>query len=148
MKPINSVSVLLLLCAGVANAGNYVWTEAGEIEGRVVGSVEEFLGMPYAKPPVGELRWHPPVAVEHWDGVLHATAPGNPCPQLPAPGHGGDSSINEDCLYLNIYRPASPADGLLPVLFWILGGSNRYGTGSDYDPSEMVEKTGILVVTI
>lgn len=127
----------------------FVWTDLGFIRGQTDGVVDQFLGVPYAAPPIGDLRWKAPADAPRWTGVLDATKFGSPCVQA-GPAIGGQAIVgSEDCLYLNVYRPAAarPRD-LLPVLMFIHGGSNQKGAGSDYDPSQMVAKTGIIVVTI
>src|ERR1700727_572112 len=77
-------------------------TQDGLLEGLRAGDVEEFLGVPYAAPPVGELRWQPPAPHDSWSTPLQATAFGSPCPQ---DASLGTPSTNEDCLSLNIFRP-------------------------------------------
>lgn len=102
-------------------------------------SIEQFLGIPYAKPPE---RWENPVPVFPWQ-TLNASSFGSRCTQDDGQfGWVGD----EDCLYLNIYRPTGNKNGI-PVMIYIHGGSWLRGAGSDYDPSLLVKK-GIIVVTI
>lgn len=97
--------------------------------------VNQWLGIPYAEPPVGELRWHDPVALAPWQGVLQATAVGNICPQTPnplrIPGAAEAAAQSEDCLTLNIWAPAADPDGLLPVLVYIHGGAFTHGSSTD-----------------
>src|SRR5439155_19948229 len=79
-----------------------VMTTEGPVQGFVKNGVNLFLGIPYAAPPVGELRWRPPQPPEKWKGVLDATAYANTCPQVTTLGvFAGPTSITEDCLYLN-----------------------------------------------
>ena len=108
------------------------------------GDIAEFLGIPYAAAPVGNLRWMPPQPFGRWQGVLDASAFGSQCTQ---PGGVG----TENCLFLNIYVPikknASKKDRRPPVMFWIHGGGLTAGAGSDYDPTPLVEQ-GVIVVTI
>jgi para-nitrobenzyl esterase len=120
-------------------------TDSGPLKGIIDGNITEFLGIPYAAPPVGSMRWLPPQPYGRWHGVLHASAFGSQCTQ---PGGVG----SEDCLFLNIYVPnfkknASKKGGALPVMFWIHGGGLTTGAGSDYDPTPLVEQ-GVIVVTI
>ncbi len=122
--------------------GAVVQTADASVRGLTAGNVEQFLGIPYAEPPVGPLRFRPPVPLP-LAGALDATAFGAKCLQGTAPD--GD----ESCLFLNVYRPANvDASEGLPVLFWIHGGSFTTGAGSEYDPRRLVETNEILVVTI
>jgi para-nitrobenzyl esterase len=119
-------------------------TQSGPLKGIIDGNITEFLGIPYAAPPVGSLRWTPPQPFGRWHGVLDASTFGNVCTQ------GGRGS--EDCLFLNIYVPnfkknAHKNGGALPVMFWIHGGGLTGGAGSDYDPTPLVN-AGVIVVTI
>ena len=146
-----AVAVAQSLAAAHGNARHdsasteLVSTDRGGLRGKVVGSVEQFLGVPYAAPPTGDRRWTAPAPAPRWTGVRDATERSNSCLQA------NDSTLptNEDCLYLNVYRPAHmhPVHSL-PVLVWIHGGSNKNGAGNLYDPSEWVSKTGIIVVTL
>jgi para-nitrobenzyl esterase len=105
------------------------------------GRVDQFLGIPYAAPPVGDLRWKAPADGPSWSSVRDAVRAGSQCVQ----SSGGD----EDCLYLNVYRPFGTARGQkLPVLIFVHGGGNQQGSGYLYDPSDLVAKTQIIVVTI
>ena len=144
-------------CAASLNAQDgpkpvteFVWSERGFIRGQSDGKVDQFLGIPYAAPPVGELRWKAPVQPQGWSGIRDATVSGSPCTQLTNAKGGGQVVMgSEDCLYLNVYRPAGARPWqLLPVLVFVYGGLNHRGAGTDYDPSAMVAKTGIVVVTI
>jgi para-nitrobenzyl esterase len=116
-------------------------TTSGPLKGIVNGNITEFLGIPYAAPPVGDLRWTPPQPFGRWHGVLNASSFGNVCTQ------GGRGA--EDCLFLNIYVPNFKKNQTagLPVMFWIHGGGLVSGAGSDYDPTPLVEQ-GVIVVTI
>jgi para-nitrobenzyl esterase len=118
-------------------------TESGPLKGFINGNITEFLGIPYAAPPVGNLRWMPPQSFGRWHGVLDASSFGNVCTQ------GGRGS--EDCLFLNIYAPNFKKNGnkhgAMPVMFWIHGGGLTAGAGSDYDPTPLVNQ-GVIVVTI
>jgi para-nitrobenzyl esterase len=119
-------------------------TESGPLKGVVTPQVNEYLGIPYAAPPVGALRWVPPRPFGRWHGVFSATQFGNECPQT----GGGD----ENCLFLNIYTPnlkknRDKHDGLA-VMVWIHGGGLTSGAGSEFDPTPLVESGGVIVVTI
>jgi para-nitrobenzyl esterase len=127
----------------------FVRSERGSVRGQTNGVVDKFLGIPYAAPPVGELRWRPPVPHDPWYGLRDATQAENECTQLKAVSARGDAVVgSEDCLYLNVYRPANTRrTELLPVLIVIHGGLNHRDSGNDYDPSAMVAKGSIIVVT-
>ncbi|MBF0551107.1 MAG: carboxylesterase family protein [Deltaproteobacteria bacterium] len=103
-----------------------------------------YKGLPYAAPPVGDLRWKPPQPAKEWTEVRKFTQFGPVCPQ---PDH--DGQMNEDCLYLNIWTPAKSTTEKLPVMVWIHGGAFVAGSGSDeiYD-GEALSKKGVVVVTI
>ncbi|XP_049779487.1 venom carboxylesterase-6-like [Schistocerca cancellata] len=106
-------------------------------------SYTAFLGIPYAEPPTGELRFQAPGPAAAWEGVLNATQCGSDCVQSTGTGC-------EDCLYLNVYVPGTPAEAAaLPALFWIHGGGCGSGSGSDqqYGP-DFIVSYGVILVTI
>src|SRR5579871_1690252 len=105
--------------------------------------VNAFLGIRYAQPPVGTLRWRPPQAPNPGQGSIVAGAFGHTCTQ------GRTATDSEDCLFLNVYTPSSAnKHSRLPVFVWIHGGALVNGAGSDYDPEVMVANNNIIVVTI
>lgn len=122
-----------------------VKTRAGAVRGTVDGNVRVFLGIPYAAPPVGNLRWQPPQAHASWTDTLEASRAGNSCTQMSF-RHGGPEG-SEDCLYLNIYTP-KPAGTRLPVMVWIHGGTFISGTGATYNGSKLAAMGNLIVVTI
>jgi para-nitrobenzyl esterase len=105
-----------------------VGVESGQVQGVVDDGVVSYKGIPFAAPPVGDLRWRPPQPPARWTGVRQATEFGADCMQgrfgpPPAPGAPPARAPSEDCLYLNVWRPASAASGAkLPVMVWIYGG--------------------------
>jgi para-nitrobenzyl esterase len=125
--------------------GLTVTTAAGALRGKAAGAVDEFLGIPYAAPPVGSLRWRPPQPAAPWAGVRDATRFAPHCPQPPSAF--GVASTSENCLYLNVYTPAGARNRDLPVLVWIHGGAFLAGESNDYDPAALVRR-GVIVVTI
>jgi para-nitrobenzyl esterase len=150
-----SVAVVQLFWAAQATAkvdNLVVSTHAGKVKGllRPSGGAE-FLGIPYAQAPVGELRWREPLPVKPWTGIREATGFGAPCAQ-PILGewnkHESETS-KEDCLFLNVITPAWPARNRLPVMVWIHGGVNTGGSGSSslYKDGTLVQH-GVILVTI
>ncbi|MER5645722.1 carboxylesterase family protein [Streptosporangium sp. NPDC002524] len=128
--------------------GTTVRTDAGWVKGAETGGQRLFQGIPYAAPPVGELRWRSPRAVAPWQGVRDATAPGSRCAQT-ADDWGLPASEAEDCLYLNVTAPArSGGNRLRPVLVWLHGGGLTRGAGSDYDARRLAGRGDVVVVTV
>ncbi len=130
---------------------------AGSVAGFVdAAGGHSWLGIPYAAPPLGELRWAPPQPAPAWDGVRAALLPGSACVQygwaLGGMGPDGSRQGSEDCLTLNIHAPrmtaAAAAAVHLPVMVWVHGGSNTVGQGASYDGSHLATGQGVVVVTI
>jgi para-nitrobenzyl esterase len=152
---------LLAGCAGgTSSAGHHTHHDAvgqgapaplvvaiadGRIRGKQTGQMNEYLGIPYAAPPVGRLRWRPPQPPARWSGIRPATSFGPHCPQVASPF--GRASTSENCLFLNVYRPARSRGSGLPVMVWIHGGAFVGGESNDYDPSGLVAH-GVIVVTL
>jgi para-nitrobenzyl esterase len=140
------LSILPHLAA--ATPTGVVQTTNGPIQGLVVGSLNEFLGVPYAAPPVGDLRWTPPTSPASWTQTIQTTSFSNFCPQglseLSANGGG-----SEDCLYLNVYAPSNAnAQSNLPVMVWLHGGGLTTGSGEEYDATSLVQTGNVVVVTL
>jgi para-nitrobenzyl esterase len=131
--------------AAAASGGPIVATNGGLVQGTATATADEFLGIPYAAPPVGKLRWRPPQPAAHWPGVRQATAYAPHCAQ-PGSAVGGDPSTSEDCLYLNVFAPTHRT-GALPVMVWIHGGALVTGASDLYDASKLASN-GAIVVTI
>ncbi len=120
------------------NNGPTVTLTDGQVRGTSSNGVNKFLGIPYAAPPVGKLRWQPPQAVKKWKGVLDGTKFANTCPQVTELGaFAGPTSTNEDCLYLNVFTTGSAKKK--GVIVWIHGGGNVDGESNDYDATKLAQ---------
>eukprot|EP01006_Ploeotia_vitrea_P039460 TRINITY_DN66350_c7_g4_i1.p1 TRINITY_DN66350_c7_g4~~TRINITY_DN66350_c7_g4_i1.p1 ORF type:complete len:556 (+),score=323.48 TRINITY_DN66350_c7_g4_i1:34-1668(+) len=153
--------MLALLCCGAVAAAPAapgtlapltVTTENGQIKGQYHNNVREFLGVPFAKPPVGPLRWKAPEPAENWSGVRDATTYGDACMQASNPMYGSQS---EDCLYLNVFTSNQTHDKPVPVMMFIYGGSFVEGSNAlfVYRGDSFVEQArrnndGVVVVTV
>src|ERR1700751_1897685 len=128
-----------------------VKTHSGTVEGKDDGKVKSFLGIPYAQPPVGDLRWKAPQPLSKWNGVKKATAFGSHCMQGKVFGDMvfHDPGASEDCLTLNIWVPDKHVDPKLPVMVWIYGGGFVSGTTSEsrQDGSRLAQQ-GVIVVSM
>ncbi len=150
MRPI-LLSFTLTLSAFAAQ--DVVKTASGSLEGlgRQASGVREFKGIPFAQPPVGNLRWAEPQAVAPWTGTRKADHFGPRCMQQAVFGDMGFRSdgMSEDCLYLNVWTPAKSSTDGLPVMVYFFGGGFRAGDGSEprYDGESMATK-GIVAVTV
>ena len=129
-----------------------VTTTAGQIQGiSRHGGGAEFLGIPFAEPPIGDLRWREPVPAKSWKEVRTATKFGAPCaqPNLGDWNRRDAETGKEDCLFLNVIVPEWPITKPLPVMFWIHGGANEGGTASSalYKDGTLVNH-GVILVTV
>lgn len=132
-------------------------TQRGAIRGQIEDGVHVFRGVPFAQPPVGELRWRRPQPVEPWDGVREAIefGPISIQPSRPAAGPfagimgHSQERMSEDCLYLNVWTPRLD-DGRRPVMVWIHGGGLFSGSGSSpaYDGAPLASRGDVVIVTI
>jgi para-nitrobenzyl esterase len=140
--------------AGIASAAGSspaaVTVDTGKLQGTAQGGIISFKGIPFAQPPVGDLRWRPPQALPKWQGVRAATNYGADCMQLPFPSDAAPLGMKpaEDCLYLNVWRPAKESGRKLPVLVWIYGGGFVNGGSSPavYDGSPFA-RDGVIFVS-
>jgi len=124
-------------------------TPQGQLRGSGAAGVQAFRGIPYAAAPVGPLRWAPPQPARAWREVRDAEAFGPHCPQSPGPGHFATASQTEDCLFLNVFKPAKAHKGArLPVMVWIPGGGLHSGESDDYDGAGLARAGKVIVVTI
>jgi para-nitrobenzyl esterase len=157
MKSTWAVSIIMMALA-LAAAGPSATAQivrahvtGGTVEGKIVGSLSEFKGIPFAAPPVGALRWKAPQPVKPWRGVRQTTAFGPACMQVAFGGGGGPLpsgiSASEDCLYLNVWTPAKTAGEKLPVIAWIYGGGFTGGMTSTplYDGTHFAQKRVVFV---
>src|SRR6187551_3805726 len=140
----------LMATAAQAQIGEASVT-GGRVSGVVTNGIAAFKGIPFAAPPVGELRWRPPQPVANWEGVRNADRFGPRAMQLSLFGDMSfrSNGMSEDCLYLNVWTPATSAEDRLPVLVYFYGGGNMAGDGSEprYD-GEALARRGIVTVTV
>jgi len=137
-------------------SGTVISLTDGTLEGEIDGAARRFLGIPYAAPPVGELRWRPPQPPVPWEGIRPATEFGGRCAQPSS--QTSLPSNNEDCLYLNVWTPEPAPAAPLPVMVWFHGGSNLTGSTSDpvpfglgglfYDGQGLTALADVVVVTV
>lgn len=138
-----------------AHSGGLVTIASGQVQGDVIeAGVLRFSKIPYAKPPIGALRWAPPSKPDAWTGVRHEVAFSAACSQ--AASAGSAASTNEDCLYLNVWTP-DPLPSRAPVMVWIHGGGNFAGGTDDkvptsdqfwFDGRMFAKRHGVIVVTL
>lgn len=122
-------------------------TDAGPVRGVVKDDMNQFLGIPYAAPPVGTLRWKPPQPATGWSGVRNADAYGNTCAQNITREGFAAPSDHEDCLFLNVQTPRTPGTNR-PVMVWIHGGGLFMGSSNDYDPKWLVTDGDVVFVSM
>lgn len=142
------IAGLLTFSAAAAAEGPLVTIGTGTVMGVSAQDVEYFKGIPYAKAPVGDLRWRPTEPAVAWKGVKDATKLGPDCMQSPSPFDATPSTMpmSEDCLFINVWRPAG-ATAKLPVMVWIHGGGlvNGAASGPVHDGANLAKKGVILV---
>ncbi|MBI5503633.1 MAG: carboxylesterase family protein [Deltaproteobacteria bacterium] len=158
-----SPAIVLMAIAGFASLSQsaddqtLIHLSDGDVQGQLNDASREFLGIPFAAPPVGELRWRPPVPVTPWSGVVGATTFSPACPQQA--GNSGTDSENEDCLYLNVWTPQATQTAPRAVMVWIHGGGNVTGSTGDgipfpdydghfYDGHLLAEERNVVVVSL
>src|SRR5262245_44522339 len=120
------------LAASKIQKGTLIQLADGDVQGTVDGGTRQFLGIPFAAPPVGPLRWKPPTPPAPWQNVLQANTFSGACGQLASVQ--GPASENEDCLYLNVWTPDPAPKKPLPVMVWFHGGGNQQGSAGDGVP--------------
>ncbi|MDW6004951.1 carboxylesterase/lipase family protein [Vibrio mangrovi] len=150
----NRIYMLALAIVGVScnvysHVNTVVETDYGLVQGEQNGPVISYKGIPYAQPPVGELRWRAPQPAESWDGVLQAKDFANDCLQASFPGDTSqmNNERSENCLFLNVWKPAEPSRTLRPVMVWIHGGGfvNGGSSAPTYDGTSFAENGVVMV---
>ena len=145
------IFLFFLITSLIANAESIVETSSGIVDGYKKGRVLYWDDIPYAKPPIGELRWKAPRTINNSKNII-SPKENNYCVQRPSSlgGPGGEGLYvgTEDCLYLDISAPVRKESELLPVMFWIHGGGNTSGLKDLYDFNKMVRRHNIIVVRI
>lgn len=148
MNKTNLISLLflslLVVEPGFAQQPTPVRVEAGLVQGTAEDGLTVYRGIPFAAPPVGELRWRPPQPAAKWDGVRKTVQ------FAPDPYQGdGKGKVSEDCLYLNVWTPAKTANEGIPVLVWIYGGGFSFGsTSTPTHNGEHLARKGVVLVSI
>lgn len=145
-------SILFLSCAGINSIQDTqnVSTSTGIVKGSISQKVISWEDIPYALPPIGDLRWRAPRAYQG-QGTILSAKDGNGCLQEPSiyAGISGKGIVGqEDCLYLDIQAPENSSNNSLPVMFWIHGGGNTSGIKDYYDFSALVEEQQVVIVKI
>lgn len=145
MKQLALFVTFLTTCMAFAQQPPPVKVDGGLVQGVTEDGLTVYRGIPFAAPPIGDLRWEAPQPVEKWDGVRETKK------FAPAPIQGGNppSGKSEDCLYLNVWSPAKSNSERLPVLVWIYGGGFSFGATSEASYSgEKLAKKGVVLVSI
>ncbi len=150
--PARAPSLVAAAASGVATQESPIAASAnGLLSGKIEDGVAVFRGIPFAAPPLGELRWREPQPVASWEGVRNADQNCNSCIQPKASGlsMGGLGAVSEDCLYLNVWTPGIDPGAKRPVMVWIHGGALTIGAGSlDLYNGTPLAKRGAVVVTV
>jgi para-nitrobenzyl esterase len=150
LPPLLAMSLIVAASGANASPGTpTIAIDTGKVAGSTDAGVASWKGIPFAAPPVGTLRWRPPAPAKPWPGIRQATAYAADCMQVPFPSDAAPlgTTPSEDCLYLNVWKPAD-AKGPLPVIVWIYGGGFVNGGASPptYSGAELA-KQGALVVS-
>jgi len=139
------IALIINACSAPSLPPDQAKVEQGIVQGTIVDGLKVFKGIPFAAPPVGDLRWKAPQPVHKWEGIKETKEYG------PAAFQGGNppSGKSEDCLYLNVWSPATSADEKIPVLVWIYGGGFSFGsTAEPVYTGEKLAKKGVVFVSI
>ena len=148
MKKFYALALCSMLALQASAQMTHTTVAQGEVEGVAEQGMGYFKGIPFAQPPVGDLRWKAPVPASSWEGVYQAKEfKAKPYQQTQGPTRPGQPGISEDCLYLNILTPAKNKDEKLPVLVWIHGGG--FSTGESWSQNgTSFAKNGIVYAAI
>jgi len=148
LPPVFASLILATPLAFAATDGPVIAIDSGKVQGAASAGVESWKGIPFAAAPVGDLRWRAPQPVAAWDKIRPATAYGADCMQLPFPSDAAPLGRTpaEDCLYLNVWKPAGDA-AKLPVIVWIYGGGFVNGGSSPpvYSGAELAKQGAVVV---
>ncbi|MFZ3598443.1 carboxylesterase/lipase family protein [Streptomyces sp. BH104] len=131
-----------------AATGTTVRTDKGLVQGAADASVRTFEGIPYAAPPVGDLRWAPTAPASRWRGTRDATRPGPACPQAGLVPPVGPRSDTEDCLTVNVTTPKAGAQHPRPVMVYLHGGDHTDGEGAMNGAARLAAQGDVVVVTV
>ena len=138
-----ALAISMMVSCSVKPGPGRVRVEGGWIQGTVSEDMVTYKGIPFAAPPVGNLRWKAPQPVKRWRGLRETTQ----FAKNPVQATDDMNSISEDCLYLNVWTPAKSAEDKLPVMVWIYGGGFAGGATSYYD-GEALARKGVILVSI
>jgi para-nitrobenzyl esterase len=143
---VNGLSAKQPYSVNIKSAPTIAVTQSGAVQGVVEGDLLAFRGIPFAAPPVGNLRWRPPAAPASWQGIRSATTFGNKCPQT---NFNNGALGNEDCLTLNIYATIPPVSSKQAVMVFFHGGAEVLGSAQDepWDVAPPLANHGVIVVT-
>jgi para-nitrobenzyl esterase len=156
MRTFSTLAFLLAALSSVyelrAQTPKPVHVQSGLVQGTMENGVTTYKGIPFAAPPVGDLRWRAPQPLRAWSGVRNADQFAPACMQVPIVNKDlGMESVtrNEDCLYLNVWTPAKSANDKLAVMVWIYGGGFTIGgtSMSLYDGTNLAKK-GVILVSV
>ena len=145
MTFVTTTLIMLAAAGGLAQQPAPIRVEEGLLQGTFEDGLTVYRGVPFAAPPVGDLRWRAPQPAAKWEGVRKAVEFG----PSPIQGSGSGPNMSEDCLYLNVWTPAKSASEDIPVLVWIYGGGFNFGSTSDpmYNGANLAKK-GVVLVSI
>jgi para-nitrobenzyl esterase len=149
-KILLAIAIVAMPLAGLT-ASSTVKVQQGTLQGTVEQGLTVYRGVPFAAPPVGDLRWRAPQPAAKWDGVRKADKFAPQCVQNMGPARPGEEApaMSEDCLYLNVWTPSKSASSKTPVLVWIYGGGfNGGATSIPTYSGEVLARKGVVLVSI